>query len=741
MRRVLVNSGGAGEKGLAEQNYHMRYEHKEVRNGVVGEGQDLSEEDESRINEVGVNLNDGREVDLQFQAQTSSLQQQPQGSAVHWERFLPLRTLKVLLVENDDSTRHVVSALLRNCSYEGLYLSILNAFTPVANGLQAWKTLQDLTIHIDLILSEVVMPCLSGIGLLGKIMNHHTCKNIPMIMMSSHDSMGIVFKCLSKGAVDFLVKPIRKNELKNLWQHVWRRCHSSSGSGSESGIQTKKSAKSKFIEESENNTGSNDEDNNGSIGLDARDGSDNGSGTQSSWTKKAVEVESPQPLLPWDTLGDPPDSTCAQLIHTKEEAFGNGGVPICVKDCQQQDPELLDNEAMGKDLEILVPRNPDLQHQNPGENKRDKFPEPEPEKCNEQLVGVLGLNREKPIGELRVLAAYRADSITNTSQPQLTTRNFELPSNLSKISETKDKTNFDAKELPSLDLSLKRPRGIKDTGTAPYDDRNVLRHSEVSAFSRYHTASTTTLGNVGSCSPVDNSSEAMYNNQRSNGSSNNIDMGSTTKSVFPNPLAFNEKSPSTSTARCLHPSAFQPLPQKADDVIVKAVAAHQQVEVQHHHHYYHHHHHHMHNMQQKQAATDNDDLSLNISSNQFGEPVDGNAGNYSLNGSISGSNNGSDKQNGSSKDMNAKGIITDSGNGVIGKGGVGDGSGRSGVDQNRFAQRVAALTKFRQKRKERCFEKKVRYQSRKKLAEQRPRVRGQFVRQKGYEDANMEADS
>ena len=45
-------------------------------------------------------------------------------------------------------------------------------------------------------------------------------------MMSSNDAMGTVFKCLSKGAVDFLVKPIRKNELKNLWQHVWRRCHS-----------------------------------------------------------------------------------------------------------------------------------------------------------------------------------------------------------------------------------------------------------------------------------------------------------------------------------------------------------------------------------------------------------------------------------------------------------------------------------------------------------------------------------
>ncbi|WVY98359.1 hypothetical protein V8G54_030510, partial [Vigna mungo] len=149
-----------------------------------------------------------------------------------------------------------------------------------ANGLQAWKILEDLTNHIDLILTEVAMPGLSGIGLLYKIMGHKTRKNIPVVMMSSLDSMGLVFKCLSKGAVDFLVKPIRKNELKNLWQHVWRRCHSSSGSGSESGTQTQKSVKSKSLEKSDNNSGSNDEDDNGSVGLNNGDGSDNGSGTQ-----------------------------------------------------------------------------------------------------------------------------------------------------------------------------------------------------------------------------------------------------------------------------------------------------------------------------------------------------------------------------------------------------------------------------------------------------------------------------
>lgn len=40
-----------------------------------------------------------------------------------WETFLLQRNLRVLLVEDDDSTRHVVGALLRNCNYEGRYLS------------------------------------------------------------------------------------------------------------------------------------------------------------------------------------------------------------------------------------------------------------------------------------------------------------------------------------------------------------------------------------------------------------------------------------------------------------------------------------------------------------------------------------------------------------------------------------------------------------------------------------------
>ncbi len=42
--------------------------------------------------------------------------------------------------------------------------------------------------------------------------------------------------------------------------------------------------------------------------------------------------------------------------------------------------------------------------------------------------------------------------------------------------------------------------------------------------------------------------------------------------------------------------------------------------------------------------------------------------------------------------------------------------------------RKAAIDRFREKRKARTFNKKVRYESRKRLAESRPRIRGQFVK-------------
>lgn len=112
-------------------------------------------------------------------------------------------------------------------------------------------------------------------------------------MMSSQDSMDLVLKCFQRGASDFLVKPVRKNELKNLWQHVWRKCNSSSGSGSGSGCLRDENASQpkSHVGNAHGSAGTGgDERGGGGSGsgsggsgssLNAtRGGSDNGSGTQ-----------------------------------------------------------------------------------------------------------------------------------------------------------------------------------------------------------------------------------------------------------------------------------------------------------------------------------------------------------------------------------------------------------------------------------------------------------------------------
>lgn len=775
VRRADPN--GATSKGLLELYYDRRGQKK------VSDA--LSEEEESKINESNDDINGHRGAATAFPTVRPQRQPPPQqlsGPVVHWEMILPVRTLKVLLVENDDSTRQVVSALLRNCSYE---------VTSAANGLQAWKILENPANHTDLVLTEVVMPGLSGIALLCKIMSHDTAKNIPVIMMSSNDSMGMVFKCLSKGAVDFLVKPIRKNELKNLWQHVWRRSHSSSGSVSESGIQTQKSAKSRSANDSENNTSSNDDDDDddASVGLNARDGSDNGSGTQSSWTKHAVEVDSPQPMSPSDQLADGHDSTCAQVIP-ESEIFYNKWVPMTTdRECHKQ--KNIADEYMGKDLEIGVPRNPEAHEGSyPTEKAAVKLPgtsivnQPEIGEKNEDVLGLQGSNT---FDEPSTKAADLIGGIANNTDTQILNSIHESPNGFSRISECKEKNN-DGSELPTLQLSLKRLRSTGEVRDAAQDDRNVLRRSIQSAFSKYRNSAASTqapTGYGGSCSPIDNSSEAvktqstnnMISNsnpaaakQGSNGSSDNNDMGSTTKNVFTNPSVHKEKVVPALVGKSMHPSAFHPvqlrksappkvMQEKTDNMATATMAGQtirvlRQVQVQHHNR------HPIQTMEQQTPPPELDDLShkkhtavstqLCGSSNVFAPAIEGNAANYSINGSNSGSNHGSNGRKASIPTVNAGGANMECANDLTDKCGVGGGNGsgsgsgsgsRTGVDLKRFAQREAALNKFRQKRKERNFGKKVRYQSRKRLAEQRPRVRGQFVRQSIQEHTGREADS
>ncbi|KAL3335534.1 hypothetical protein AABB24_031650 [Solanum stoloniferum] len=130
------------------------------------------------------------------------------------DEFIDRSKVRILLCDNDAKSSEEVFTLLCKCSYQ-----VISVRSPrqVIDALNAEGP------HIDLILSEVDLPMSKGFKMLKYIMRDKQLRCIPVIMMSSQDEVSIVIKCLKFGAVDYLVKPLRTNELLNLWTHMWRR--------------------------------------------------------------------------------------------------------------------------------------------------------------------------------------------------------------------------------------------------------------------------------------------------------------------------------------------------------------------------------------------------------------------------------------------------------------------------------------------------------------------------------------
>ena len=93
-----------------------------------------------------------------------------------------------------------------------------------------------------LILTDVAMPDVNGLEVLRYVRSQPALHNLPVIMMSAHENAGTgarapfgptstppthtlspVFECIHRGAEDYLLKPVTQKEVKQIWQHVWRR--------------------------------------------------------------------------------------------------------------------------------------------------------------------------------------------------------------------------------------------------------------------------------------------------------------------------------------------------------------------------------------------------------------------------------------------------------------------------------------------------------------------------------------
>ncbi|KAJ6875271.1 two-component response regulator-like APRR1 [Populus alba x Populus x berolinensis] len=130
--------------------------------------------------------------------------------------FVDRSKVRILLCDNDAKSSQEVFTLLLKCSYQ---------VTSVRSARQVIDALNAEGPEVDIILSEVDIPMTKGMKMLKYITRDKDLQRIPVIMMSAQDEVSIVVKCLRLGAADYLVKPLRTNELLNLWTHMWRRRH------------------------------------------------------------------------------------------------------------------------------------------------------------------------------------------------------------------------------------------------------------------------------------------------------------------------------------------------------------------------------------------------------------------------------------------------------------------------------------------------------------------------------------
>ncbi|MCO5603633.1 hypothetical protein L7F22_057784 [Adiantum nelumboides] len=118
--------------------------------------------------------------------------------------------LRVLVVDDDRICLLILDRLLRQCLYR---------VTTCERAVDALKLLRDNKDGFDVVISEAHMPDMDGYKLLELIGLE---MGLPVLMMSSNGETNAAMKGIKLGACDYLVKPVRIQELKNIWKHAIR---------------------------------------------------------------------------------------------------------------------------------------------------------------------------------------------------------------------------------------------------------------------------------------------------------------------------------------------------------------------------------------------------------------------------------------------------------------------------------------------------------------------------------------
>ncbi len=112
--------------------------------------------------------------------------------------------LKIMIVDDQRTTRMLVRTSLRELGYRNV--------VECSDGEEALKALEQ--YPAQLVISDVNMPKLDGLGLLRAMRGKPEMKGIPFIMLTGRGDVAVVKQAIDIGVNGYLVKPFALGQLK-----------------------------------------------------------------------------------------------------------------------------------------------------------------------------------------------------------------------------------------------------------------------------------------------------------------------------------------------------------------------------------------------------------------------------------------------------------------------------------------------------------------------------------------------
>lgn len=119
----------------------------------------------------------------------------------------PAKVKRILVVEDEDNTRHALTKLLTREGYivEG-----------VANGFEALSYLRRQSVN--LIVTDIKMPRMDGITFLRELNKNFPKSNV--IMITAYGGVDSYLEAMNLGAFEYINKPVQIDELKIIMEKI-----------------------------------------------------------------------------------------------------------------------------------------------------------------------------------------------------------------------------------------------------------------------------------------------------------------------------------------------------------------------------------------------------------------------------------------------------------------------------------------------------------------------------------------